>query len=505
MTGFFYERMYMISIPFPIFATMWNQLQGLKTPRVHYKIILWLEACWEQENKRMLLMAFRSCGKSTMVGLFCAWLIFRNPDIRILVLAADTNLAKKMVRNVKRIIERHPLTAHLKPNKPDQWASEYFTVRRKTELRDPSMLARGITSNITGLRADLIICDDVEVPNTCDTAEKRKDLRVRLSEMEYVLVSGGAKLFVGTPHTYHSIYNDKPQIELGEQDEFLYDYKRLRIPIYNLNQEIAWPEKYSRHDIKMMKKQTGPAKFKSQMLLEPVNIQECRLDSKNLHIYEDNIDYSEAGHQPVLKIGDQKMISASAWWDPSFGASHSDGSVLACLFVDEEGHFYLHNLTMITKDWDGAGDDDPASIQCRKVSQILAQNYMPNVNIETNGIGKFLPAILKNELAKIGHRCAVQEITSRTNKDQRILEAFDVVLAARLLHVHKSVLQTPFITEMQEWHPGKSKGHDDTLDAVAGAINQEPVRIRRLIGSSPKKGWSKNATHYKAKTYLDGG
>lgn len=490
----------MTSIPFPIFATMWNQIQGLKTPRVHYTIIHWLEKCWQENDRRMLLMAFRSCGKSTMVGLFCAWLLLRNPNLRILILAADTNLAKKMVRNVKRIIERHPLTSHLKPSKPDQWASEYFTVQRETELRDPSMLARGITANITGLRADLIICDDVEVPNTCDTAEKRKELRVRLSEMEYVLVSGGVKLFVGTPHTYHSIYNNEAHSELGEENEFLYNYNRLRIPVYNLNQEIAWPEKYTRHDIKMMKKQTGPAKFKSQMLLEPVNIQECRLDSKNLHIYEDEIDYSEAGRQPVLKIGGKKMVSASAWWDPSFGANNSDGSVLACLFVDEEGHFYLHDLSLITKDWDGTGDDDPASIQCRKVTQILARNYMPNVNIETNGIGKFLPAILKNELAKTGYGCAVQEMTSRTNKDQRILEAFDVVLAARLLHINKSVLKTPFITEMQEWHPGKSKGHDDTLDAVAGAINAQPVRLRSTY-IAPKSGrWPGNRQTYQAKS-----
>lgn len=64
----------------------------------------------------------------------------------------------------QRIIEQHPLTLGLKPARQDQWASDQFTVNRNMELRDPSMLAKGLGANITGLRADIIICDDVEVP-----------------------------------------------------------------------------------------------------------------------------------------------------------------------------------------------------------------------------------------------------------------------------------------------------------------------------------------------------
>ena len=56
-------------------------------------------------------MAFRGCGKSTLVGLFCAWRLLRAPDTRILVLAADQALAVKMVAQVRRILERHPLCA----------------------------------------------------------------------------------------------------------------------------------------------------------------------------------------------------------------------------------------------------------------------------------------------------------------------------------------------------------------------------------------------------------
>jgi hypothetical protein len=180
----------MAAVGFAEFVWIWNTRQGQATPRVHLQIARWLAGRWQEGERELLLLAFRSSGKSTLVGLFCAWLLLRKPDLRILVLAGDFALAKKMVRNVKRIIERHPLTAGLKPARSDHWASDQFTVKRGAELRDPSMLAKGIAANITGLRADIVICDDVEVQNTCDTAPKRGDLRARLRELEYVVVPG---------------------------------------------------------------------------------------------------------------------------------------------------------------------------------------------------------------------------------------------------------------------------------------------------------------------------
>ena len=185
---------------FKLFIVLWNQKMGQSTPAIHTVMSNWLELNWCQKTPRQLLMAFRSSGKSTIAGLFAAWLLYRNPGLRILVLAADSILARKMVRQVKKIIEKHPLTKGLVPGKADQWAGNRFTVKRMIQLRDPSMLARGITSNITGSRADVIICDDVEVPNTCDTAEKREALRDRLREIDYILTPGGTQLYIGTPH-----------------------------------------------------------------------------------------------------------------------------------------------------------------------------------------------------------------------------------------------------------------------------------------------------------------
>ena len=92
------------------FVWIWNKCQGLDLPKHHRKMCHFLSKIWEAENKQALLMAFRDSGKSTIVGLFCSWILYLKPNTRILIMSADFELAKKMVRNIKRIIERHPLS-----------------------------------------------------------------------------------------------------------------------------------------------------------------------------------------------------------------------------------------------------------------------------------------------------------------------------------------------------------------------------------------------------------
>jgi len=369
------------------FIKIWNQRTKVTTPDLHLNIAGWLQYAWEKGDKRLLLMAFRSAGKSTIVGLFAAWLLYRNNDLRILVLAADFSLAKKMAQNTKRIVERHPLTAKLKPKNAEQWASDRFTIKRIFESRDPSMMAKGITSNITGSRADVIICDDVEVPNTCDTADKRVELRDRLAEMEYVLTPDGTQLYVGTPHHYHTIYAKEPRIELGEEQEFLQGFKRHEVPILDKVGKIAWAEKYSKTDIARMKRAAGPNKFASQMMLQPRNIAEGRLNPKLLKIYDHELDYTK--ELRTLFIGQTKLVSVSAFWDPAFGSAKGDHSVMAVVFSDAKGNYYLHHMAYIkTND---AIEQDEATQQCKAIAHIAKTHYLPSITVETNGIGKFLP------------------------------------------------------------------------------------------------------------------
>ena len=464
---------------FPEFVWIWNSLQGVTTPPLHLRIARWLTNRWAFGDRELLLMAFRNSGKSTIVGLFAAWLLLQDPNTRILVLAADFALAKKMVRNVKRVIERHPYTRHLKPGRADQWASDQFSVHRTTELRDPSMLAKGIGANVTGLRADVIICDDVEVPNTCDTAAKRADLRARLQDIEYVLIPGGLQVFIGTPHSYYSIYAAQPRAEIGEERAFLEGFRRLELPLLDAQGNSAWPERFSPARIEAIRRRSGPGKFESQMMLRPRNLANGRLDPGALRCYQGELHYSEGNREATLFLEGRRLVSASCWWDPSYGApERGDASVVAAVFTDDQGDYWLHRISYLKHDPALVEQVDEASQLCRRVAAFAKELHLPAVAIETNGLGRFLPGLLRHEIAAAGMRCAVLEKTASRQKDLRIIDAFEAVLAAGRLHAHQSVLASPFAAEMRDWQPG-GKGRDDGLDAVAGCLLNEPVRLYR--------------------------
>ena len=460
------------------FVWIWNKTQNLTTPKHHRRICRYLKECWENRQSG-LLMAFRNSGKSTLVGLFCAWVLKQNPNMRVLIMAADYELAKKMVRNIKRVIEKHPLTKHLKPSQKDQWAADRFTVRRSLELRDPSVLARGLGANITGCRADLIICDDVEVPKTSETPAKREDLRLKLSELDFILVPTGFILYIGTPHAFDTIYSVDP-------GGFLFGFNVLKMPIFTKTGDSWWPERFSQSKIESIRKRSGPAKFASQMLLEPTNLTESRLNVKNLKWYKSDIDYIECNQTAELKINGKRMIGASCFWDPAFGKSQkADASVIACVFQDDEGFYYLHDIRyMIVED-----TDESAKKQCCQVLDFAKENHLPAVYVETNGIGKFLPEILKRTFRENAFQCAVLPYTSHSAKAQRILDAFDVLLANGCLKVHEKIKKTDFYKEMEAWHP-LSKDHDDGVDAVAGCLLNAPVRLpRRSYSLKVKPDW----------------
>ena len=487
---------------FPLFLATWNASQSQTTPRVHMKIAKWLYDRSIEVNPRLLLMAFRSCGKSTLVGVFCAWALVNAPSTRILVLSADLALARKMVRTDKRIIEKHPMTKHLKPDKLDQWGSEKFTVNREQELRDPSMLAKGITTNLTGTRADIIICDDVEVPKTSDTQEKRMDLRERLMELDYILTPNGMQLYVGTPHCWHSIYADVARGELGEDAPFLEGFQRLVQPVQDEDGNSVWPERFPIESINEILRKTGPAHFTSQMLCQPMNSRDAKFDPASLQFYNEDIEYREAHGQRLASVCGRKLMSIAGWWDPAFGKTGGDRSILAIVYTDEVGEYWLHHLAQITINPQSYKDE--ATQQCEQVAAIAKRFHLSFVALETNGLGKFLPGILRRELGISGACCAIREITSRKTKSVRIMEAFDAPMAACAIHVHRSVLATPFIKEMEDWRPDKRGGHDDCLDAVAGALSLQPVRIGKIpVAKNQDRQWVAIRPKTKAKTDFD--
>ncbi len=455
-------------LSFRQYVWLWNKTQGLTTPDLHLQIASWLEEAWHAGDERLLLMVFRDAGKSTLVGLFCTWLLTLDANLRILVVAAEQNLATKMVRNVRGVIERHPVTKAVLEPAPGAWAVDQLTIRRSRELRDPSMLARGIAANLTGTRADVVICDDVEVPNTVGTPTKRDELRRRMAELSFILVPGGVQLCIGTPHAHDTIYAD-PEGRDPDNRPFLADYRRLVLPIVDPAGRSRWPDRFPVDKVRSLEREVGPLRFKAQMMLEPVELREVRLDAGRLVPFDAEVEVTTANRRRILSLLGHQLKTVHCWWDPAFGSAKGDGSVVAVVFTDAYGSFWCTDLVYLRHDPSIAEQVDEATQLCRQVIAIARRHHCPVITLETNGIGRFLPNLLRKTIHAAKGGVAVREHTATRNKDRRIVEAFDPVLAARSLHVHKRALATRLVEEMRDFVPG-AHNRDDGLDALAACL-----------------------------------
>lgn len=213
----------------------------------------------------------------------------------------------------------------------------------------------------------------------------------------------------------------------------------------------------------------------SQMMLEFTPLEKVRLDPGMINLY----DYEF--NPGLAKLGDWNITGAAIYWDPSLGHKNTDSSVCALIFRDDKSHtIFLHDLQYMVIPNECP---QPLMVQCDLVLDFLNRYNLHRIAVETNGLGNALPEILGDKIANRGGGIIVQKITNNTKKETRILNTFESLLGSGHLFAHVRIQQTPFMSEMLGWSPIGGIGHDDGLDAVAGAININPIPIRP-VGTS---------------------
>lgn len=103
-----------------------------------------------------------------------------------------------------------------------------------------------------------------------------------------------------------------------------------------------------------------------------------------------------------------------------------------------------------------------------------------------NGPGSFAGKLLRQALKGTG--CGVREEFTITNKQKRILDAYEAPLSSRFLWAHSDVLDGPAYDQMRDFNPALTNQPDDYIDSGAGAISETPVRIGKLVGKPTAQG-----------------
>lgn len=516
---------------FIAFFVAWAKRQGWSVPEFHGRICSWLAT----RGQLGVLRVFRGGAKSTILAIYNAWRYCEDPRYRILHQGDKDPTAMKTSRDTRNVLMQHPWTEHLRGI---NGAESFWWTPGNNDPRNPSMQAAGITSGITSSRADEIQNDDVEVPRNIRSAESRERMRYWLAEQTHILVPGGRKLFVGTPHTHDSIYDhiealgaDTLTIKLFEREyriedciwekadvdfepDYVFtgigrgarllepnsDYKWIagrvhftRAPgaLVDFYQGCAWPERFTREDLLKRRRSTRAInEWDSQYQLHSKPVTTVRLDPTRLSPYADEVLIEPANGEARMTLMGRRIVGASAYWDCALGKADSDASVLALVLTDERGHLYWHLAEAMLGELATFNEKDAiVGGQVWQVRALVLRYQIPTVYVETNGPGGFVPTILRQALRGTG--CGVVEITTSTNKDARILDALEPPLSSRFLWARQAILNGPLWEQMRDWRPGVKNQSDDYLDAGAGAIAQTPVRIGRKLMTDPnERPWS---------------
>lgn len=211
---------------------------GYMYGEVHKEIFYWLQdytlfGRGETLTSNKLVMLPRAHLKSHIVATWCAWVVTRHPEITILYLSATASLAETQLYAIKNILCSGPYSRffpeyiHPQEGKREKWSVSAISVdhyQRKSEgIRDATIATAGLTTNTTGWHADVIVADDLVVPENAYTEDGRESVSKKASQFTSIRNAGGFTLACGTRYhpadVYYTWRNQKYEIYNDDGDK----------------------------------------------------------------------------------------------------------------------------------------------------------------------------------------------------------------------------------------------------------------------------------------------
>jgi hypothetical protein len=494
---------------------VWKQLTLPEPTKVQYDIAEYLQT----SGKRSIIQAFRGVGKSYITSAYVVWRLMLDPDLKIMVVSASKERADAFSMFTQRLIMEMPLLAHLIPDKDQLWSRIAFNVNGAMASHSPSVKSVGITGQLTGSRADLIIADDIEVPNNSQTQQMREKLTTLVTEFDAVLkpLDTSKIIYLGTPQTEESLYDalqDKGYItriwpsRYPRPDQVNRYGDRIAPTLMNeliANDKLEWqptdPNRFDEEDLLERELSYGRSGYALQFQLDTSLSDADRHPLKLKDLIVMSVDISKAPEKPIhgtlshLEVKDVPNLGmrGDRFYEP-FKLSGDwvdySGSVMAIdpsgRGSDETSYCVLKMLNGFLYCPDAGGVEGGYSGQTlESLVDIAKRNKVNYVLVESNfGDGMF-SELIKPYFTK-AYPVTLEEVRHSKQKELRIIDTLEPVMNQHRLVFDKDVIQKDY--DSIQKYPNdiaqryslfyqmtritKDRGalaHDDRLDALAMA------------------------------------
>ena len=498
---------------FPLFLSLvWKSLDLPRPTRAQLAIAGYLQ----DGPKRLQIQAFRGLGKSWIAAAFVLWVLWKDKDKKILVISASKQRADDFTIFCQKCILEFEWLSGMRPVDDDQrWSRVSFDIAGCRPAQSPSVKSVGITGQITGSRADLIVFDDVEVPANSATDLMREKLLQLVTEGESVLTpkADSRIVFLGTPQTTFTVYrtlrerNYRPFVWPARYPKSLVGYEDVLAP-----QLVADIEKQGHDKVRW---QPTDTRFSEINLLE----REQSMSRSNFMLqFMLDTSLSDALKFP-LKLSDFSVMPL----DPSKGPSDvvwgSDKETLldlpAVALPGDRWHrpksteeYVPYNQTIIAVDPSGRGKDETVAVVLSQINGFifvrdilatqdgysdktlrgiltLARRYGSSLClIESNFGDGAVMELMKKHAQEMKVGMTFEEVRATTRKEDRIIDTLEPVLNQHRLVIDEKLVtwdyqsnhdmapeeRLPRMLMYQLTRMCREKGavkHDDRVDALA--------------------------------------
>lgn len=467
-------------------------------------------------SDRVIIQGFRGVAKSFLTCAYAVWRLWSDRDLKVLIVSASSDRADANARFIKSIIHTIPFLEDMKADKTQLDTQNLFSVGGAKADISPSVKSVGITGQITGTRADLLISDDVEVPKNSGTQMQRDKLAEAVKEYDAILKPNGQIIYLGTPQNEASLYNTLQQRGyITRIWTVLYPESQVERDSYgdNLAPFIAqrydsdpekWagkptdPERFDDIEIAKRKLSYGRAGFALQFMLNtnlsdyekyPLKVSDLIVEELDMH--ETSTKWSWAnGIQQRLQDIPCVAMKGDMYYAPLSRSPETmpyTGTVMA---IDPSGRGKDESAYAIMKSLNGylflmdvgGFEEGYSDLTLTKLAQLAKFWEVNEVVVEANfGDGMFTK-VMTPIFSKI-HPCAITEVKNTKQKELRIIDTLEPVLMRHKLIVNRSVIENDYrryetnqayslIYQMTRMCRDKNAiAHDDRLDAVTMATS----------------------------------
>jgi len=452
----------------------------------HEDVISW----WTREDAKshQLLLFPRDHGKSRLIAYRVAWEITKDPTLRVLYISATANLAEKQLSFIKGIltspIYRRYWPEHVneEEGKRTRWTVSEISLdhplRKKENIRDPSVFTGGLTTSLTGLHCDIAVLDDIVVYENAYTLEGREKVKSQYSLLSSIEGSDAREWVVGTRYHSKDLYNDLMQMvediydDNGEKETEQSIYEVLEKAVESEGDgagEFLWPRqrrkdgKWFGFDRQILAKKRGQyldrGQFRAQYYNDPT-------DPDNVPVRREKFQYFERKfltRDNGVWYYKSNRLNVFAAVDFAFSLSKkADYTAIVVIGIDSENNVYVLDIDRFKTDRINDYFDH--------ILQLVMKWSFRKIRAEVTVAQSAIVRQLKDLIRQHGLSLSVDEFRpnkSQGNKQERI----SAVLEPRYDNLQVWHYKGGNIQYLEEELSTRNPAHDDVIDALASAVD----------------------------------